>query len=153
MFRNYNKFSPELFINDILACDCIHDTSWDSSLLEAKWDEFNKVFIKVSDIHAPFHCRKLKNRCNRWFDNDILEMIYHRDYVKRKAISYNDAALWQTHRSLRNMVTSTIRRKKKLPYESRITDCQSNPKQLWNVIRQLTGRKQFDKKYTCRVIY
>ncbi len=44
------------------------------------------------------------------------------------------------------MVTSTIRRKKKLYYDSRITDCQSNPKQLWNVglISQLTGRQQFD---------
>ena len=93
MFRNCNKLCPELFINDILACDCIHDTSWDSSLLEAKWDEFKKVFIKVSDIHAPFHYRKLKNRCKPWFDNDILEMIYHRDYVKRKAISCNDAGL------------------------------------------------------------
>ena len=46
--------------------------------------------------------------------------------------------------SVRNMVTSTVRRKKKLYYVSRITDCQSNPKQLWNVIGQLTGRKQFD---------
>ena len=40
MFRNYKKFSSEIFIKDILACDCIYDTSWDSSLLEAKWDEF-----------------------------------------------------------------------------------------------------------------
>ena len=66
-------------------------------------------------------------------------MIYHRDYVKRKAISCNDAALWQTYRTLRNMVTSTIRRNKKWYHDSRITDCKSNPKQLWNVIGQLTG--------------
>ena len=151
MFRNYKKFSSAFFIKDILACDCIYDTSWDSSLLEAKWDEFKNVFITVSDIHAPLHCRKLKNRCNPWFDNDILEMIYYRDYIKRKAISYNDAALWQTYRSLRNVVTSTIRRKKKLYYDSKITDRQSNPKQLWNVIGQLTGRKQFDNN-NCRLI-
>ena len=44
MFRNYKKFSPELFINDILACDCIHDTGWYSSLLEAKWDELKNSF-------------------------------------------------------------------------------------------------------------
>ena len=42
------------------------------------------------------------------------------------------------------MVTSNIRRKKKLYYDSRMTDSQSNPKQLWTVIGQLTGRKQFD---------
>ena len=41
------------------------------------------------------------------------------------------------------MVTSTVRRKNKLYYDSRITGCQSNPN-LWNVIGQLTGRKQFD---------
>ena len=60
----------------------------------------------------------------------LLKMIYYRDYVNRKAISYNDDALWQTYRSLRNVVTSTIRRKQKLYYDSKITDCQSNPKQL-----------------------
>ena len=42
------------------------------------------------------------------------------------------------------MVTFTIRCKKKSYYGSRITDCQSNPKQLWNVIGQRTGRNQFD---------
>ena len=42
------------------------------------------------------------------------------------------------------MVTSTIRCNNKLYYDSRITDSQSNPKQLWNVIGQPTGRKQFD---------
>ena len=67
----------------------------------------------------------------------ILSLLFGRDYVKRKAISYNDAALWQTYRTLRNMVTSTVRRKKKLYYDSKISDCQSNPKQLWNVIGQL----------------
>ena len=55
MFRNYKKFSSELFIKDILACDCIYDTSWDSSLLKGKWDEFKNVFITVSDIHAPLY--------------------------------------------------------------------------------------------------
>ena len=142
-FRNYKKFSSERLINDILACDYMIQVG---ILVYSKPNGMSskKVFITVSDMHAPFHCRKLKNRCNPWFDNDILEMIYHRDYVKRKAISYNDAALWQTYRTLRNMVTSTIRRKKKLYYDSRITDCQSNTKQFWNVIGQLTGRKQFD---------
>ena len=86
-FRNYKKFSSGLFIKDILACDCIYDTSWDSSFLEAKWDEFKNVFITVSDIHAPLHCRKLKNRCNPWFHNDILEMIYYRDCMLMTSIN------------------------------------------------------------------
>ena len=64
LFRNYKKFSPELFIHDLLACDCIglHDTSWYSCLLQAKWNEFRNVFITVSDIHASFHRRKLKKQ-------------------------------------------------------------------------------------------
>ena len=58
--RNYKKFSTEFFINDLLALDCLHDTNWSSNLLMQKWDEFKNVFINISNIHTPFHCRRLK---------------------------------------------------------------------------------------------
>ena len=63
-FINYKKFSTDFFINDLLALDCLHDANWSSNLLMKKWDEFKNVFINISNIHAPFHCRRLKNRVN-----------------------------------------------------------------------------------------
>ena len=98
-FRNYKKFSTDFFINDLLALDCLHDTNWSSNLLMQKWDEFKNAFINISNIHAPFHCRRLKNRVNPWFDSAILQMIYQRDYLKRKAVSSKEDRLWQSYKS------------------------------------------------------
>ena len=108
-FRNYKKFSTEFCINDLLALDCLHDTNWSFNLLMQKWDEFKNVFINISNIHAPFHCRRLKNRVNPWFDSAILQMIYQRDYLNRKAVSFKEDRLWQSYKSLRNKITYTIR--------------------------------------------
>ena len=104
-----------------------------------KWDEFKNGFINIININAPFHCRRLKNKVNPWFDSAILQMIYQRDYFKRKAVSSKEDRLWLSYKSLRNKITYTIRLKKANYYGDKITENQSNPKQLWKVISQLTG--------------
>ena len=142
-FRNYKTFSSEFFlINDLLSLECIHATDWCSSLLESKWDEFKNVFIKLSNEHAPIQCR-LKNKSNPWVDADInfLAMIYRRDYLKRKAIACKDRILWQDYRSQRNAVTRVIRQRKRNYYYEKIKENQSNPKKLWKVLNQLTGKQ------------
>ena len=111
-FRNYNTFSTERFLNDLLSLECIHDTDWCSSLLDSKWYEF----------------RHLKIKSNPWFDPDILAMIYRRDYLKRKAIACKDRRLWQDYRSQRNAVTRVIRQRKRNYYDEKINENQSNPK-------------------------
>ena len=75
-FRNYRKFYSACFLNDLLSFNIIRDVCWPSNLLKIKWNEFNNVFLKVSNEHAPFHCRKLKSRPSPWFDRDILAMTY-----------------------------------------------------------------------------
>ena len=112
-FRNYIEFYSACFLNDLLSFNIIRDVCWPSNLLEIKWNEFKNVFLKVSNEHAPFHCRKLKSRPNPWFDRDIVAMAYQRDYFKRKAISCNDRTVWQSYKSMRNIVTRNIRHKKK----------------------------------------
>ena len=62
--------------NNLIACNVIYDTRWASNELYTKWNEFQKVFIYLSDKHAPFHCRKRKERTNPWFDASIQEIIY-----------------------------------------------------------------------------
>ncbi len=69
-FRNYTQVSPISFLNDIFYFDCIHNTDWCSSLLKPKWNEIKKVFIKLSNAHAPIQCRILKNKSQHWFDAD-----------------------------------------------------------------------------------
>ena len=44
------------------------------------------VFIKISNNCAPMETRRLKHRNNPWINSHIIELIYERDYLKRKAI-------------------------------------------------------------------
>ena len=144
-FRNYKTFSTERFLNDLISLECLHDTDWCSSLLESKWYEFKNAFSKLSNEHAPIQCRRLKNKSNSWFDADILAMIYRRDYLKRKAIACKDRRLWQDYRSQRNAVTRVIRQRKRNYYDEKINESQSNPKKLWKVLNQLTGKQHRDE--------
>ena len=72
-------------------------------------------------------------------------MIYRRDYLKRKAIACKDRRLWQDYRSQRNAVTRVIRQRKRNYYDEKINESQSNPKQLWKVLNQLTGKQHRDE--------
>ena len=138
-FRNYRNFSIESFRNDILSSECVRDIDWTPAMLQTKWDDFKNVFLTLSDKHAPMQTRKLKNRSNPWMNGDILKMIYECEYLKRKAVSCADNGLWQWYKYFRNKVTYTIRYANNKYYDTKISQSQSNPKQLWNVIGQLTG--------------
>ena len=72
-------------------------------------------------------------------------MIYRRDYLKRKAIACKDRRLWQDYRSQRNAVTRVIRQRKCNYYDEKINENQSNPKKLWKVLNQLTGKQRRDE--------
>ena len=72
-------------------------------------------------------------------------MLYRQDYLKRKAIAFKDRILWQDYRYQRNAVTRFIRQRKRNYYGEKISENQSNCKQLWKVLNQLTGKQQRDE--------
>ena len=48
-------------------------------------------------------------------------------------------------RSQRNAVTRVIRQRKRNYYDEKINESQSNPKKLWKVFNQLTGKQHRDE--------
>ena len=112
-FRNYRQFSPEEFRKELLENDSITNTDWPGHMLSEKWDKFKNAFLTVSNTCAPFETRRLKNRNNPWIDNNIVRLIYKRDYLKRKAVKYKSDELWESYKQIRNTVTELIRSNKK----------------------------------------
>ena len=47
-------------------------------------------FIDISNSCAPMETRRLKHRNEPWMNSNIIELIYKRDYLKRKAIQYKN---------------------------------------------------------------
>ena len=112
-FRNYKRFNIDSFRNALSQNDNICNTSWSADQLADKWKKFKDGFIKISNNCAPMETRRLKHRHNPWINSHIIELIYERDYLKRKAIQYKNEETWLLYKRARNNVTEMIKLSKK----------------------------------------
>jgi hypothetical protein len=80
-FKHYDKNSFPTELRDILQ-HTINDNNPD-----ALWEDFKTRFLFFADIHAPQITRKVKSEYTPWMTNNIKKQIYHRDFLKKKAIN------------------------------------------------------------------
>ena len=67
---------------------------WPADEFPEKWNDFKHAFITISNECALMETRRLKSRSNPWIDSHSLQMMHKRDYLKRKAIAFQDGKLW-----------------------------------------------------------
>jgi len=69
--RSYKQFIEDDFIQDV------HSICWDEVLLSDNPDDacnaFNKLFLEVSDKHAPLKKRTVREVKAGWIDNELKE--------------------------------------------------------------------------------
>ena len=94
MIRNYKRFNIDSFRNALSQNDSIANTSWSADQFVDKWNYFKDVFIDISNSCAPMEKRRLKHRNKPRMNSHIIELIYKRDYLKRKAIQYKNEETW-----------------------------------------------------------
>ena len=144
-FRNFKKFDLSQFLNDLSDCTNVTNTILNNGDVDSHWKAFKNDFINICDDHAPMTARRLKERHNPWIDNDIIDLMYKRDYLKRQAVKLKDNELYSQYRRLRNEVTNKIRQAQKHYYEREITENRGNPSKLWKVISKIAnGNKRCD---------
>ena len=80
-FKHYDKNSFLAELRDIMQY-MIKDNNPD-----VLWEDFKTKFLLVAaDVHAPQITRKVKSEYTPWMTNNIKKQIYHRDFLKKKAI-------------------------------------------------------------------
>ena len=94
----------------------------------------------ISDKHAPFVTRRLKQRNNPWVTNEIIELMYERDYVKKQAVLKKDHCTWNRYKQLRNKVTELLKANKKKYASDKINESKGNSAKMWKVLKNLTGK-------------
>ena len=82
--------------------------------------------------------RRLKHMNNPWMNSQIIELIYKRDYLKRKAIQNKNEETWRLYRRARKNVTEMIKCSKRQYYENSIHESRHNPTKMWTLLKQLT---------------
>ena len=108
---------------------------------------WSKSFLGICNRHAPLISTRVRNKHSPWITNDIVKLMYKRDYAHKKAIrATNNEVLWNEYRKLRNLVTSKINESKK-SYLSEITPkLKTDSKAVWRELSRVTGNKKNDNK-------
>jgi len=138
VYRDYKRFRLEQFLLDLSQSKAATDLVFHPNQLHVRWTEFKNSFLEISEKHAPTKIRRLKDRCNPWVTNDIVNLMYQRDYKKEQAIKHNDDSMWNEYTQLRNEITKKVRKAKQEYYRTELDSCQGNPKKVWKFINRVT---------------
>ena len=104
-------------------------------------EDFKTKFLLVADVHSPEIARKVKSEYTPWMTDSIKKQIYHRDFLKKKAIKTGSENMFVAYKKSRNAVNKLIKDTKRNYYTSALNDAKNNPKNMWDTINKLTIRK------------
>ena len=74
---------------------------------------------------------------------DLLQSIYHREYLHDKAILFNDPEIWEEYKQLRNKINSVIKEAKQKFYAESVANTRSQ-KEMWKSLKHLIPLKKPD---------
>jgi hypothetical protein len=83
--KNLNR---EAFLNELKQKEW--DTIYYSQDPNEMCHTWNNMLMESIDKHAPLRSRRTRNRKPPWITNEIRHQMFHRDYLKKKAISSRD---------------------------------------------------------------
>ena len=146
-FKNYDKnvfcFDlskiPQTLSNDVLDPNTL-------------WQEWRTKFLLVADIHAPPIIRKVTSEYALWITNHIKRMVFHRDFLKKKAVKTGSVYIHEAYKRARNDVNKLIKTTKANYFMSTINSTAKNLKEMWKTLNKLTKKKSKTTRITKMVI-
>ncbi len=135
--RQFSHFNSTDFQNNLREAFSNFNHYTDPNLA---WHQWKWIFVQIADKHAPLRLRKVKSEYTAWLTNDIKNMSYHRDYLKKKAVSHNSPAYHEAYKKCRNEVNRRIKVAKTNYYKTSLENS-TNSKDSWNIINGLLNKK------------
>jgi hypothetical protein len=105
------------------------------------WNKWKNKFLEICDEFAPLRRMRVKNRNNPWIDNEVLNKMYERDYIHKKAVASKNNDMWNQYKFLRNEVTSLVRQKKKEYFVTQLESSKTS-KEMWHVMSNIVPNKK-----------
>ena len=105
-----------------------------------KLDTWEWIFNNVMNRHTPIVKKRVKHKpLLPWMNNDILQLMYHRDQFKARAKSNILAGIM--YKRLRNQVVKTIAKAKTDYVSNEISKNMNNPRELWKTLKRISPTK------------
>ena len=85
--------------------------------------------------------RKVRSEYAPWITENIKRHIYHRDFLKKKAVKTGSSNLHDAYKRARNDLNRLIEKTKTEYFTSIINNTAKNPKEMWKTINRITNKK------------
>ena len=109
------------------------------------WTEWKTKFLQIVDKHAPIRTKRVRSKSclnhAQMVTAGLKERMHNRDTLKIKAIKSNDPHDWANFKRMRNKVNTEIKVAKKVCYNNKFIENNSDPRKTWQTINDLTSRK------------
>ena len=139
--RIYKDFDKELFRKDILKAksDGLFNPIFETEEEDIACDIFEKVYTSILSKHAPL--KVLHNRSNYvpYLDKDLKDLMKLRDELKEEAAFSGDAAVFESYKEKRNLVTSKLRQAESDHNKSKFNKSDLSPADIWRGTKQILG--------------
>ena len=144
MIRDLKNFVPQQFLNQLQLE--INQLDLKNKSGEECWDNFEKTFNSILNIHAPFRLQTRKeSKLSKkpWLTNGILKSIKTKQKLYKHIIIKTNRASqeWSYYKKYRNKLTHLIETSKRNYFKSEITSCKSNQKKLWTTVNNIINLK------------
>ena len=144
--RNYSKFQTDKFKETLAEINWEHVINCNNPNIA--YNTFIDTFEKICSKFAPIDRQIQKNQTEKkpWITPGIKTSIKHKEKLYNKVIKNNFSPLSHNrYKKYKNMLTSIIRKSKKLFYCKQLTNNKNNSSRLWNTINEIT-RKKYKQK-------
>ena len=137
--RNYAKYDPVAFCNDLRSSD--FGSVFTSSCVNDACSRFKCIRQQSIDKHAHLITKKIKGRLCPWMTSEVKSEMNLRDQLLRKACRTNREIDWSSYKRQRNKVNSQVKKCKSNYYKDLLQDKASSPDKFWSAIKKLYPTK------------
>ena len=137
--RQLKHYKPESFREDLATAD------WkslmnieDVDLMSFEWE---RLFLKILDRHAPIRQRKVRNNYAPHINSDLRRKMFLRDYYKKKHRYTNSENDWQQYKKLRNAVNIENAKTKTDYFAQKLGEANSDIKETWKILNSASGKR------------
>ena len=120
VFRCYDNFYQDQFYLDLINSPVLSNL-YEITDINLACKVFIDEFLGICDSHAPIKERRVKVRKNSWMTAEVIDLMFHRDSLRQKAIKHKDPTIWDQYIKIRNNVTKVIHKSKAFYFRKQIT--------------------------------
>ena len=130
-FRDYKRFSNEIFHLELVAMLNCHDVN------NIDYDRYNDIVMVLVNIHAPLKYKYVRGNQSPFMNKELRKAIMTRSRLKNRLHRIKTQETQTAYKVQRNVCTRLLRKSKRSYYNNLNTSVITNNKMFWKTVKPL----------------